>query len=292
MNLRPYLQPHSTRPLAGLRILVTRSAGQSSGFRDRLEQVGATVIEMPALEITPPSSWEALDQAIQQLATYDWLVLTSSNGVNYFFERLRHQGKDGRSLAGVKLAVVGQKTAQSLEQWGLLPDFIPPDFVADSLIEHFPDADALVGQRILFPRVESGGRDVMVKEFTQKGAVVTEVAAYQSGCPAAIAPDVRAVLEAGTLDVVTFASSKTVRCFQQLVSQALAGSTADPTPDSQSPGAIARLLSSVCIASIGPQTSATCHDLLGRVDVEATDYTLDGLTHALVEWANVHRKPV
>ncbi|MGF1496425.1 MAG: uroporphyrinogen-III C-methyltransferase [Elainellaceae cyanobacterium] len=293
VNLRPYLQPTATLPLAGLSVLVTRSVGQSSGFRSRLERAGATVIEMPALEITPPSSWESLDQAIHQLDTYDWLVLTSSNGVNYFFDRLRHHGKDGRSLAGLRLAVVGQKTAQSLEQRGLVPDFIPPNYVADSLVEHFPDAPALAGRRILFPRVESGGRDVMVKEFTQRGAIVTEVAAYQSGCPAAIAPEVYTALETGTLDVVTFASSKTVRCFHQLVTQALAAPTSSaPNPDAQVAGAIAPLLSNICIASIGPQTSATCHELLGRVDVEATEYTLDGLTHALVEWANVHRKAI
>lgn len=168
-------------PLTGITVLVTRSAGQSTAFRDRLEAVGATVVEMPALEIGPPSSWQELDRAITQLDTYDWLILTSSNGVDYFCDRLFSQGKDTRDLAGLKIAVVGKKTAASLKQRGLQPDFIPPNFVADSLVAEFPEAVA--GKNILFPRVESGGREVLVAEFTAAGAQVAEVAAYQSGCP-------------------------------------------------------------------------------------------------------------
>ena len=155
---------------------MTRAAGQSGEFCLRLQEEGATVIEMPTLEITPPSSWEELDRAIAHLSDFDWLILTSSNGVDYFFERLEAQNQDARALAGVKIAVVGKKTAQSLKQQGLQPDFIPPDFVADSLIEYFPEP--LEGKKILFPRVETGGREVLVKELTAQGAEVIEVAAY------------------------------------------------------------------------------------------------------------------
>jgi uroporphyrinogen III methyltransferase/synthase len=126
-----------TKPLAGKTILVTRSAGQSSQFSDLLQQVGANVIEMPALVIGPPSSWEALDNAIANLSDFNWLILTSSNGIDYWFERLLSQGKDARALAKIKIAVVGKKTAAILKERGLQPDFIPPNFVADSLIEHF-----------------------------------------------------------------------------------------------------------------------------------------------------------
>jgi uroporphyrinogen III methyltransferase/synthase len=251
-------------------VLITRSAGQSSQFAKLLQQTGATVLEMPALEIGPPSNWDGLDQAIAHLSSFDWLILTSTNGVDYFFERLTAQGKDARSLAGVNIAVVGKKTANSLSQRGLQPDFIPPDFVADSLITHFPDVDHLTGKKILFPRVESGGRDVLVKEFTDKGAVVTEVAAYQSRCPEAIAPETLTALEQGKVDILTFASSKTVQCFHQML-----GIKAN------------HWLNHVCIASIGPQTSAACDRLLGRVDIEAEEYTLEGLVQAIVQWARV-----
>jgi uroporphyrinogen III methyltransferase/synthase len=264
----PLSSPSS--PLTGKTVLVTRSAGQSSEFSDRLQQQGSQVIEMPTLEIVPPSSWEALDQAITQLQEFSWLILTSTNGVDYFFERLAAQGRDARSLAGVKIAVVGQKTALSLKQHGLQPDFVPPNFVADSLVEHFPEP--LAGQKVLFPRVETGGREVLVAELTAKNAEIVEVAAYQSRCPEAIAPAALAALQHRAVDVITFASSKTVKNFCHLLEQ--------------STHAIWQSwLAGVCLASIGPQTSKTCQELLGRVDVEAEEYTLEGLTEAIVQWA-------
>ncbi len=267
------------RPLAGKTVLVTRSAGQSSQFGNRLQQLGAQVVEMPALQIGPPSSWQELDTAIANLQTFTWLILTSTNGVDYFFQRLTAQGKDARALAGLKIALVGKKTAASLTQQGLRADFVPPDFVADSLVAHFPED--LAGQTVLFPRVETGGRDILVKALTEKGAIVTEVAAYQSGCPGAIAPPALQSLQQQAPDIITFASSKTVKCFCQLLEQA---------PEIAS---ITTLLAPSCIASIGPQTSKTCHQLLGRVDVEAAEYTLDGLSQAIVQWCeNQAQRPI
>lgn len=255
--------PSPNLPLAGKTILVTRSVGQSSQFGDRLTKAGATVIEMPAIEIAPPSSWKALDQAIAHLSDFNWLILTSTNGVDYFFERLATQGKDARALAGVKIAVVGEKTASCLKQHCLQPDFIPPDFVADSMVANFPEP--LEGKKVLFPRVETGGREVLVKELTAKGAEVIEVAAYQSRCPQAIAPDALEALQRHVVDIITFASSKTVQNFCQLL-EFNGGAN----------------LNRVCIASIGPQTSKTCVSLLGRVDVEAEEYTMEGLFQSLI----------
>lgn len=265
--------PSSPLPLTGKTILVTRSVGQSSQFSDRLIASGATVIEMPTLEIGPPSNWEALDNAIAHLSDFDWLILTSTNGIDYFFERLIAQGKDTRALAGVKIAVVGEKTAHSLKQHSLQPDFIPPNFVADSLVENFPDQ--LDGKKVLFPRVESGGREVLVKELTAKGAKVIEVAAYQSCCPSGIPPVAELALQNRKVDVITFASSKTVQFFCQLTNKIFSNNFD-----------ASQFLEGVCIASIGPQTSKTCHALFGRVDVEAQEYTLDGLTQALITWAS------
>ncbi|HIK46391.1 MAG TPA: uroporphyrinogen-III synthase [Leptolyngbyaceae cyanobacterium M65_K2018_010] len=257
--------------MQGKTILITRAADQSSSFADLLTAQGARVLELPALELRPPSSWQALDTAIAHLSQFHWLILTSANAVNFFLDRLFSQGLDWRALHTLKLAVVGPKTAAVLEQRGLRPDFIPPDFVADALVSHFPEPVA--GQRILFPRVESGGREVLVQEFSAAGAEVVEVAAYESGCPQAADPTALAALLAHQVDVVTFASSKTVQHTCQLLAQG-AGSNWP------------RLLADVAIASIGPKTSDTCRQWLGRVDIEPTAYTLDALTEAIVAWAS------
>lgn len=265
----------SKLPLTGKTILVTRATGQSSQFSQLLKEAGAKVVEMPTLEITSPSNWQPLDNAIAQISYFNWLILTSSNAVEYFLERLLSQNRDTRVLANLKIAVVGEKTAKSLEKYSLKADFIPPNFVADSLVESFPEQ--LLNQKLLFPRVESGGREILVKEFSTKGAEVIEVPAYQSRCPQNIPPDAELALINGTIDVVTFASSKTVQFFYELVQQNL----------SQKP--ISQYLAGLCIASIGPQTSKTCQDLLGRVDVEAEEYTLPGLTQALIKWGKLSK---
>lgn len=286
VRLREYLiQPQSTNmidinvtpnnsqlPLAGKTILVTRAASQSGQFSDRLQQQGSRVIEMPALVIGPPSTWEPLDSAIAQLSTFHWLILTSTNAVDYFFERLEASGKDARSLFGIKIAVVGKKTAESLRSHSLQPDFIPPNFVADSLVENFPDN--LHNCKILFPRVESGGREVLVKEFTAKGAQVIEAPAYQSCCPESIDPIALAALQNQAVNIITFASSKTVQNFCKLIAQSPELSRSQDW------------LKNVCIASIGPETSKSCYNLLGKLDVEAKEYTLDGLTEAIVQWVS------
>ena len=274
MSDTPASANHSL-PLAGKTILVTRAASQSGQFSDRLQQLGARAIEMPALVIGAPSSWEPLDSAIAQLSSFHWLILTSHNAVDCFFQRLQAKGKDARSLFGIKIAVVGKKTAESLRSHSLQPDFIPPNFVADSLVENFPDN--LENCKILFPRVESGGREVLVKEFTAQGAQVIEVPAYQSCCPETIDPIALTALQNQAIDIITFASSKTVHNFCHLI---------ETTPEFS---LSEDWLQSVCIASIGPETSKSCQNLLGKVDVEATEYTLDGLTEAIVQWATKHQ---
>ena len=257
-------------PLLNKTVLVTRAAEQSSKFSTLLREQGATVVEMPALLITSPSDWTALDQAIANLPQFHWLILTSANGVNYFCDRLYQLGYDTRALGKTKIAVVGRKTAAALRERKLNPDFIPPNYVADSLVEHFPAA--LAGQKILFPRVESGGRAVLVRELTRKVDEVVEVAAYQSQCPVQIDKLAWQYLSQKQIDIITFASSKTVKNFSQLIQQQKL-SEMDANHE--------HLLEDVCLASIGPQTSKTCHELLGRVDLEAAEYTLEGLVTAI-----------
>ncbi|MBD2083273.1 uroporphyrinogen-III synthase [Leptolyngbya sp. FACHB-17] len=254
-------------PLFGKTIVVTRAAGQSSQFSYSLQNYGAKVIEMPTIEIVPPSSWDQLDQAITSLSDFDWLILTSTNAVDYFFERLASQLKDLRGLAAIKIAVVGEKTAQRLRQRGLQPDFIPPEYIADAMVVNFPES--IDGKKILFPRVETGGRDVLVRAFSDRGAIITEVAAYQSTCPRI--PDAKsiAVIQDQAANLVTFASSKTVKHFCELLQQTIGDHWVES-------------LKIVKFASIGPQTSKTCRALLGRVEIEAEEFTLDGLIKAIV----------
>jgi uroporphyrinogen III methyltransferase / synthase len=257
------LESPQSLALAGKNVLVTRASGQAGEFGRMLESRGARVIEMPTLEIVPPTSWQELDRAISRLGDFDWLILTSSNAVDYFFARLARADKDSRALAGIQIAVVGEKTAKSLSQYGITADFIPPDFIADALVDNFPTS--LAGCQILFPRVETGGREVLVREFTELGATVVEVAAYQSQCPIEIDPIALTALQERQIDIITFASSKTVKHFCQLIGTSLPLGWQDR----------------VWIASIGPQTSETCRSLLGKVDIEATAYTLPGLVAAL-----------
>ena len=271
VNLSVMMQS-SSLPLTGKTILVTRAAEASSYFTSLLEKEGATVIEVPSLVICPPTSWQGLDQAIANLTQWNWIILASANSVNSFFERLWVSGQDLRALAEIKFAVIGKKTASVLKEKGIQTDFIPPNFVADSLVEHFPDP--LAGQKILFPRVESGGRETLIKQMQAQGATVEAVAAYQSTCPDHINDRAWQALVEKRVDIITFASSKTVKNFQALLQQAIADYP-HLTIDS--------LLKHICLASIGPQTSKTCQQIWGRVNVEASEYTLDGLTQALVQ---------
>jgi uroporphyrinogen III methyltransferase/synthase len=261
-------------PLTGKTILVTRAAEQASNFTNLLALQGAQTIEMPALAIVPPSSWQLLDEAIANLNEFDWLILTSANAVTYFFDRLFHATKDIRFLGNLKIAIVGKKTASVLQTYHIQPDFIPPNFVADSLASNFPET--LADKKILFPRVESGGREVLVKELSAGGATVIEVPAYQSSRPIKIDDRVWLALQQKQVDIITFASSKTVRNFVSLLTEAI--------EKSEIKIGIDELLEKVTIASIGPETSKTCRELFDRVDLEAKEYTLEGLTAEIVRY--------
>ncbi len=263
----PSMPPAMPQPLAGKTIVVTRAAEQAGSFTALLQSYGATVVDMPTLAILPPSCWEPLDGAIAHLQDYDWLVLASANAVESFFSRLHLAGGDSRALAGLKVAVVGRKTAESLATFGIAPDLIPPHYIADALAEVFPVSDGL---QVLFPRVESGGREALVEQLTRRGAMVTSVAAYESGCPDAIDPHALATLQGGRADAIAFASSKTVRHCAQLLDRVADAAT------------WRSWLARTHIASIGPQTSATCREIFGRVEIEAAEFTLDGLATAIV----------
>ena len=252
--------------LTGHTIAVTRAEQQLGEARRLFERAGARVLDLPALVIGPPDSWGPLDDALAELEDFHWLVVSSSNGVDAVEIRLQQQG---RSLAArprsLKIAAVGRKTAARLEELGAPADFVPPAYVADSLIEHFPVSGW--GLRLLLPRVQSGGRTLLAEAFGEAGARVVEVAAYESRCPEHLPAATAEALAAGAVSAITFSSGKTVLHTAQLLAAAFGDTWLAQLED-------------VALVSIGPQTSRTCREILGRVDAEADPHDLEGLVQA------------
>ncbi|MCP9929000.1 uroporphyrinogen-III synthase [Cyanobium sp. CH-040] len=270
LPLTPPETPEPSRPpLAGRRVAVTRAETQLGAARQLFEAAGASVVDLPALVVTPPDSWGPLDDALAELEDFHWLVFSSSNGVEALDERLRRQGRSLSHLpAGLRIAAVGRKTAARLEELGAPADFVPPAFVADSLLEHFPVSGW--GLRLLIPRVQSGGRSVLAEAFAAAGARVVEVPAYETRCPAGLPSAALAALHQERLDAITFSSGKTVSHTARLLEEAFGDSWQDR-------------LNAVAIVSIGPQTSERCRTTLGRVDAEAEPHDLEGLVQACVQ---------
>ena len=250
-------------------VVVTRAAEQQGEGRRLLEQRGATVLDLPALEIGPPDHWGPLDDALADLENFHWLVFSSANGVQAVEQRLQLQGG---SLAhrprNLRIAAVGRKTARVFEEIGASADFVPPQFVADSLIDNFPVSG--YGLRMLLPRVQSGGRTVLAEAFGEAGVRVVEVAAYESRCPAAMPEATAAALAAKEVDAIAFSSGKTARHTAQLLHQRFGESWKE-------------LLTAVKLISIGPQTSRSCQACFGRMDAEANPHDLDGLVAACAQ---------
>ena len=153
--------------LNGRTVLLTRAQKQQDESRILFESSGARVLDFPTLIITPPDEWTSLDNALENLDSFHWIIFSSANGIEAVQKRLQVKNMNISMLPKtLKIAVVGRKTSNILEKFGIKPDFIPPDFVADSLIDHFPNS--VQGLRILLPRVQSGGRTIMAKSFNKK----------------------------------------------------------------------------------------------------------------------------
>ncbi|MGL6133547.1 MAG: uroporphyrinogen-III synthase [Prochlorococcaceae cyanobacterium] len=261
-------QPASSgpAPLVGRRVAVTRAETQLGAARRLFMAAGAEVVDLPALVVTPPDSWGPLDDALAELEDFHWLVFSSANGVEAVEQRLLRLGRRlAHRPGGLKIAAVGRTTAARLEELGAPADFVPPAFVADSLLEHFPVSGW--GLRLLIPRVQSGGRTLLAEAFAAAGARVVEVPAYETRCPQGLPSAALAALQQEQLDAITFSSGKTVSHTLQLL-QAAYGS------DWQA------RLRPLAIVSIGPQTSERCRSCLGRVDAEAHPHDLAGLVQA------------
>lgn len=253
-------------PLHGHTVVMTRASDQQGEARQLLEACGARVLDLPALEIGPPDQWGPLDDALAELEHFHWLVFSSANGVQAVEQRLQRIGSSlRRRPASLRIAAVGRKTARVLEQHGAAADFVPPEFVADSLIEHFPVSG--YGLRMLLPRVQSGGRTLLAEAFGEAGVRVVEVAAYESRCPQSMPSATAAALDEAAVAAIAFSSAKTAAHTAQLLQQQFGDDW------------ISRL-APLKIVSIGPQTSRSCQAQFGRVDAEADPHDLDGLIAA------------
>ena len=252
------------RPLLGKHILVTRARAQASALTEKLTALGAACVETPVIRIVPPADgYAALDAAIEELHTYHWLIFTSVNGVEHFFARLHHAGRDTRALGYAKVAAIGSATAKALHSYGIDADLVPEEFRAEAVVEALkpilpPRA------RILLPRAQEA-RDVLPESLRAHGATVDVTPAYETVPELSGGEELAERLRNGEIDFVTFTSSSTVK---NLVHQ-----LGNITP-----------LQQVKIACIGPVTAETARSFALEPDIIAENYTIDGLVDAIREY--------
>jgi uroporphyrinogen-III synthase len=267
-------------PLSGLRVLVGRARHQASALSSGLRDLGAGVLEIPFIEIRKPRSYEALDTALKSLSEYDWLILTSVNGVDALWERLRKLRLGGKAVCNLKIAAIGPATRQAIEQHGAKVNLVPKEYVAESVVASL--RRKVKGKRVLLARAKVA-RDVIPSQLRKLGARVDVVEAYETVIPQASRRRLRAALRSSRrrLDVITFTSSSTVRNFV-----ALLGESRGRVGRGYTGASVKRHLKGVRLASIGPVTSSTLRDLGLRVDIEAAEYTIPGLINAICkgEW--------
>ncbi|MGM0471336.1 MAG: uroporphyrinogen-III C-methyltransferase [Bacillota bacterium] len=263
VNLRDQLQWFDNQPLFGQRILVTRPKEQASSLSNQLAELGAEPIESPAIKIAPPKDFEPLDKALQEAGEYDWVIFTSVNGVKSVVKRLRKLELDVRAFGNAKIGAIGSKTAAEIEDWGLKVDYIPKDYVSESILAGLDDD--LSGEKFLLPRSDIS-RPTLPQGLVERGAEVNQVTAYRI-LPGEGNQLVADLVADGKLDLLTFTSSSTVRNFIEMLDE----------PNYQ------ELLAEVSTACIGPITAQTAQDLGLNVDIVAEEYTIEGLVRAILE---------
>jgi uroporphyrinogen III methyltransferase / synthase len=246
------------RPLHGRRVIVTRARAQASGLATILRNLGAEVVELPAIRIEPRIEAEEVRAAAAAIGIYELICLTSPNGVRLLFEAIAAADLDSRALAGVTVAAIGPGTARALAKRGVVADIVPERFVAEGLIEALGDVE-VEGSRVLVARA-ADARDVLPEYFAQRGAEVDVVSLYET---VREQPDAEAVEAAQSADYVTFTSSSTVTNLTEALGD--------------------RFPANARIVSIGPVTSETVEAAGLSVDVEAERHDIDGLVQALLE---------
>lgn len=250
-------------PLAGIRVLVGRARHQASALVARLEALGADVIEIPFIEIRPPWSYAPLDSALRNIADYEWLVLTSVNGVDALSARMKKAQVSSQQLAHLKIAAIGPATQRAIQKLSLEVSVVPHKYIAEAVVEAL--REKVKGQRVLLARAKVA-RDVIPRELQKVGATVDVVEAYETMLPEESKKQLSTLIgePRNRPHVITFTSSSTVRNFV-----ALLGKHSDFIPHG------------IQFASIGPVTSSTLREFGLPVDVEAEEYTIDGLARAI-----------
>lgn len=253
-------------PLRGIRVLVGRARHQAGVLSVQLRSLGATVLEIPFIEIRKPRSFKPLDSALQDLCDYDWLILTSVNGVEALWERMTKLRLAKASLKHLRVAAIGPATKKAIEQGGIKVDVVPKEYVAESVVRSL--RNRIKGKRVLLVRAKVA-RDVIPRELRVAGAQVDVVEAYETVVPRSSRTRLQAALKNPLRrpHIVTFTSSSTVRNFVAL----LGGSRRAAIPDA------------IRFASIGPVTSSTLRALRLRVDIQAKEFTIPGLVTAIAE---------
>jgi uroporphyrinogen III methyltransferase/synthase len=227
-----------------------------------LSALGAEVVEVPTIEIRDPASWEPLDGAIRRLQEFDYLLVTSANGVRNFLSRFEACGRDLRDLRGLTIGAIGPATAAEFAKTGIKVDLLPREYRAEGLLEALGGRD-LRGKAFLIPRAKVA-RDLVPRALAEKGARVEVVEAYQTVVPQLPREELERLFTPPPA-VITFTSSSTAQNFAKLVGE----------------DRVAALLSGVAIASIGPVTSETVRKLGLRVSIEASESTLASLVRAI-----------
>jgi uroporphyrinogen-III synthase len=266
--MSPAAKSSQDYPLAGLRVLVGRARHQASALSAGLKKLGAEVIEIPFIEIRKPRSYEPLDSALKQIAEYDWLILTSVNGVEALAARMKRLRIDLSRLAHLQIAAIGPSTRRQIENLGLKVVLVPERYIAESVVGSLKKK--VKGKRVLLARAKVA-RDVIPRELRKLGATVDVIEAYETVIPKSSKMRLRALMRNPKLrpDVITLTSSSTVRNFVSLMNLS--------APKEQ----VQRRVEGIQFASIGPVTSATLREFGLHADIEAVEYTIPGLIHAI-----------
>jgi uroporphyrinogen III methyltransferase/synthase len=275
VKLRRQLNWFEQKPLFGKRVVVTRPQEQAGELSRALEHYGAEVIEIPAVKTVPPSSWETLDRALEKISDFQGIIFTSQNAVEYLVARLWALGRDLRDLKGLKIIAVGPATAGVLKDLGLRVDLVPKDFRAEGVIAALKEKK-VKGQKFLFPRAKKG-REIIPQKLEKLGAKVEVVEAYQTLPCKEKAKELKELLAAGKVDVITFASPSAVNSIMEMVGGVGADPRVCPSKKGEHMGSP---LQKIVLASIGPVTSKAIKEWGLRVAVEAKESTAEALAAA------------
>lgn len=251
-------------PLNNRAILVTRARSQASELAGKIEELGGEVIELPVIQMVPPTNSEPMERAIRSIGDFDWILLTSTNGVAFFGAKMREQGFEYADIQA-KLGVVGPKTGELLKEWGRQPDLMAKDYKAEGLLQALEEI-LLPGDRVLIPRANIA-RPILPQKLKDWGVHVTEVDAYDTILATENVQEVVSFLQCKKIDIITFTSSSTVKNFLNLLKDY----------------PIKELLMGVKIACIGPITAKTAEELGLQVDITAEEYTIDGLMNSIIQ---------